>query len=1386
MAKRATTPRVKTAAAQRSAAKATADGRTVDNRPVWTGHLIVGIGASAGGLAAFQSFFSEMPADSGMAFVLVQHLNPDHGSALAEILGRFTAMPVIRAVDGTVPVPNTVTVMPENSILSIEGGVLHLMLPETSADRYSAIDHFLVSLANDQAENAVGVILSGFGSDGSIGIKAIKEAGGLTLSEADFDHRAKLGMPESATITGFVDHVLQAEEMPKRLLEYRNFRAEAGAKDLSGRSGTGQAKHLMTICSLLKSRTGRDFSEYKPNSLSRRIHRRMEVLRASNLQLYIDMLRTIPGEPERLVQEILVGVTRFFRDTDPFEDLAKTALARLIARGDPESPLRIWVAGCATGEEAYSLAILFKEALAKAKSPRKVTIFATDIDDRAITFARAGVYGTPIEADITAARLAKHFSKEGQRYRVEKPIRDMCVFATHDLANDPPFSRLDMVSCRNLLIYFKPTLQQRVIATFHYALAPDGLLWLGPSETLGTQTRLFRTLEKRSRVFWRQNDVAATPRAPSSFPMTKARSTTADPGASAADIDAQATRMVLQYEPSYIVLDSQHEILRFSGPIAKFMEPVSGDASLNIFRMLHTQLRGPIRALVRQAFEFQRSFQDHVAFQASGQVHAVNLIVQPMAEQVGGERLLLVIFQELASRVSTDHSPPEPLKGSGDADTDRGELISARTTLQRVTRELETAREESQSTVEEFQSITEELHSTVEELETSKEELQSVNEELQTVNAELNDRAGMLARSNSDLANLFDSTSVATLFLDNQLRIRRFTPAITKIFNVRLGDEGRPISDFTCRVRNTFMVDDFNLAQHDLSTSEREVEAEDSSATYLQSVKPYRDLKNVIDGVVVTFVDITERKQLERDRAHLAAIVSSSQEAIISHDLDGKVTSWNAGAETIYGYTAQEAIGLSIAKLLQEGQINKWPSNLRRLQSGEQIEDIVASRVTKDGRVINVSLTISAMRDISGEIIGASAIARDVSQRVASDLARFRKLEEEAEVSLVAKSQFLANMSHEIRTPLTGVLGFAGLLEALPDLPDAARSYANRITTSGETLLAVVNDILDFSKLEAGSVVLDPHAFDPRVFFAETIELVSVQAGQKGLKLTTAFDGPLPAAVLADSARVRQVLLNLLSNAIKFTEAGQIRVTLRYQPEAGGALRFAVTDSGIGIPADQFDRLFRRFSQVDGSNTRQFGGAGLGLAICKALTELMGGQIGAESREGEGSTFWFTIAAPPAARVQPEPVASDPVVAAARTRLLVVDDVAMNRDLVGHMLLPYGYDITEASGGPEAVKKATAKQFDLILMDLQMPGMDGLAATRAIRANCELNRLTPILAVSANVLSKHRAECFSAGMNDHIAKPIIVMDLLTKIARWTNPPGEEPTVPTGNPTVPSG
>ena len=947
-----------------------------------TGRLmIVGIGASAGGLAAYQAFFTAMPADSGMAFVLVQHLDPNYDSALADILGDYTKMPVTKAADGTVVAANSVTVIPPNAILKIENGILRVDKPVTTTARRSSVDIFLVSLAQDQGDKAVGIILAGYGSDGTIGIAAIKECGGLTLSEAAFDHHAKLGMPQSAADGGFVDKVLPVEAMPEALIAHRDYREKVNGDLAETETGTLEA-YLVTICAVLHSRLGRDFGQYKNSTMLRRVRRRMRVLRIDDPAIYVEQLRVLPDEPQLLFREILIGVTRFFRDPEIFETLDATVFTDLVTAGELTTPIRVWVAGCATGEEAYSLAILFREACLRLDSPRRVTIFATDVDDRAIAFARAGLYTDIVEADLSVERLAHHFVKEGQRYRVAKHIRDMCVFSTHDLVKDPPFSKLDLITCRNLLIYFEAPLQQRVITTFHYGLKPGGKLWLGPSETIANGTRLFKALDKRSRIYDRIDTAPEIVR-----PIGRRRVAKSDsqpPTATFNELDAEASLVVAQYVPAYMILDGQNEVLRFSGPVAKFLEPVSGSASLNLFRLLHTDLRSTARALLKRATETGGRVQDQALFKVDGRAEAANMIVQPMAEGPGGHRNLLLAFQEVVQPAANLVGLAAQPGANGD-EMAYGELIAAREKLQVVTEELETANEELQSSNEEFQSVNEELHSTVEELETSKEELQSINEELQTVNAELNDRAESLLRTNSDLTNLFDSTSVATLFLDNDFRIRRFTPAVADVFNVQNGDEGRLITDFAARISGDALIADARAVLRDLASVEREVETDDGKSSFLLRIRPYRSLNNVIDGVSITLVDISERKQLDKARAHLAAIVESSEDAIISHDLDGSITSWNRGAEKIYGYASAEIIGQPMSTLLADAQVDEWPANLERLRGGETLTNFDISRTTKDDRSIHLSLTISPICDDKGRIVGASAVARNIADRKAAE-----------------------------------------------------------------------------------------------------------------------------------------------------------------------------------------------------------------------------------------------------------------------------------------------------------------------------------------------------------------------------------------------------------------
>ncbi|MDP1913749.1 CheR family methyltransferase [Brevundimonas sp.] len=936
--------------------------------------VIVGIGASAGGLEAFKAFFRAMPADSGMAFVLVQHLDPAHPSALVDIVRDCTAMEVSSAEDGAVIRPNRVFVMPPDATLRVEAGVLRLTRPAATVARRVAINTFLTSLAEDQGDNAVGIILSGFGSDGSLGVEAIKEYGGLTLSQAEYDHAPKLGMPQSAVSTGSVDHVLPVADMPACLLDHLRFRDKV--EGVTGPDGVRQdvADHLGAISAILNSRLGRDFSQYKTNTIMRRVQRRMQVLRLDTVQAYIEALRERSDEPELLFREVLIRVTRFFRDPAAFEVLAEKYIAPLLARGGAEDIIRVWVPGCATGEEAYSLAILFKEAQALADRPRRIQIFATDIDDQAIVIARAGLYPDTIAADVSPQRLERYFQRDGEHYRVSKDLREMCLFSIHDMVKDPPFSKLDLISCRNLMIYFAAPLQKRVVQMFHYGLKPDGVVLMGASEALTAHGRLFESIDKKHRLSRRLGGVAPSiPMPPVRLARTIDPAQVAPPGAADPEIKPGLSRVLEQFTPAYVVIDQHQDVRQFFGSIAKYLEPATGPASFNLSKLVHADLRLPLRTALKKARSSQtRVVEPGIEFHVADRTETVNLVVEALPGQEGDAGLVLVAFQAVANR------PTQARTGGPEAPDNEWNIT--REQLQTVTEELETANEELQSSNEEYQSVNEELQSANEELETSKEELQSINEELQTVNAELATRNENLTDLNSDMANLIDSTSIATLFLDGDLRIKRFTPTILDLFNVRKGDEGRPITDIVSHLARNGLEQDVRQVIRTLVPVEREVEVIASDHSYQMTVRPYRDVNNVINGVVVTFVDISERKRAEINRAVLAAIIDSSDDAIISGDLDGRITSWNPGAERLFGYSAKDALGQPLTILIPPDRRSEEVTILERVRRGERVDNFETVRQRKDGSLVEISLTVSPIKSADGTIVGASKVAHDISE----------------------------------------------------------------------------------------------------------------------------------------------------------------------------------------------------------------------------------------------------------------------------------------------------------------------------------------------------------------------------------------------------------------------
>lgn len=939
--------------------------------------LVVGIGASAGGFAAFKTFLDHMPSDTGMAFILIQHLDPHHPSMLADLLAPHTAMRVTQAQNGDKVAANSVYIIPPDATLTIEGGVLLVTKPAPPREHRRPIDSFFASLAKDQGERAASIVLSGVGSDGTAGLRAIKGNGGLTLAQAEFDHSAMRGMPTSAAATGLVDHVVPVESMPEKLAAHQEQLTGISSWREEQASTEDWQAHLNKISELLRSAIGHDFAGYKESTLIRRVRRRMQELNVDAVAAYIEYLETHAHEADLLFRDLLVGVTQFFRDPDAFETLRATIVPVLLKDRDPDDAIRVWVPGCATGEEVYSLAILLKEVMTAANADQKVQIFGTDLDATAIGVARAARY-RKIGNTISPDRLKRWFAQDGETHSPVKAIREMCIFSVHSIIKDPPFSRLDLISCRNVLIYLNSELQHRVIQTFHYALEPGAYLFLGPSEGVARNADLFAVLDRDHRILQRRDNGglhALAPRLSGSADVSipaAARTLPFDES-----IERNARRVIEPFSPIYFVIDRNHDIVRFSGADAgQYLEPSAGAATLNLFSILRRTLRPAVRAAVLSV-EADRHGLVKELEAPDGQLGALSLIVEPIE---GG--LCVVALREVAPTAS------EPTRSS-EASTSSAleqELRATKAQLRAATSELETYMQEAKSATEEMQSVNEELQSSNEELETSKEEMQSINEELQTLNGELQNTNDALARTNDDLQNLLDSTQIATLFLDRDLHIRNFTPAMTAIFHAREGDIGRPITEIVSKLSYEGLPQDVEEVQRTLGVIEREVKPKGGEdRTFLLRIRPYRTVDDHLDGVVLTFMDITDIKRAQLMGDQFAAVVQSSNDAIISKTLDGIVTSWNKGAERLFGYLAEEMIGKSIMLLIPSGQADEETAIISRIRRGERVEHYETVRRRKDGSMVDILLTVSPIKDADGKVMGASKMAHDIGDRKRSE-----------------------------------------------------------------------------------------------------------------------------------------------------------------------------------------------------------------------------------------------------------------------------------------------------------------------------------------------------------------------------------------------------------------
>ena len=831
---------------------------------------VVGLGASAGGLEALQHFLANVPPASGLAYIVVQHLDPTHKAMLTELLQRSTAMPVHEATGSMRVIPDAVFVIPPSTELTLVGGRLHLTEPAQPRGRRLPIDVLFSSLARDQGERAIGVVLSGMGSDGTVGLQAIKGAGGLTFAQepasAQFD-----SMPKSAIEAGVCDIVAAAEELPHRILLVAAKHPAAAP----GSAGTDEdsEQSLNVILGLLRERSKHDLTLYKITTVKRRIERRMGVHGLDTLAGYRQFVQENPQELDLLFKELLIGVTSFFRDPPLWQELKDTVLPALLARRTPGTPLRAWVVGCSTGEEAYSLAMVFREVADTQPNPDAwaLQIFASDVNADAIAVARRGQFSANIAVDVAPERLSRFFNAVGDEFLIGQGIRQTILFAQHDVTLDPPFTRLDILSCRNLMIYFNATLQQRMLPLFHYVMRPGGVLMLGGSETVGRSLSLFTPLDLKSRVYLRSGAAtgAATGAGNLDFPVNRSlslRTTALEPNVSQpvnrqANLPSLANQVLLQeFSPPAVLVNEQGDVIYINGHTGKYLEPATGKANWNIHVMARPAIRTQLAAAMRQSLQEKRTIELHSLRLDEDPQSTLNVTVQPLRESPGLEGTVMIVFRDIAI-------PPAVMlkrrRAAGSLDPAiSDDLARAREEIRALRQEMHASQEELQSANEELQSTNEELQSANEELTTSKEESQSMNEELQTINVELRSKLDDLALAQSDMQNLLNSTDIATLFLDNELNVRRFTEHITRIIQLREGDIGRPLSDLASTLIYPQLHADANGTLRTLAFSEKQIATTDGH-WYTVRIMPYRTVANVIQGVVITFVDITAAKELE-------------------------------------------------------------------------------------------------------------------------------------------------------------------------------------------------------------------------------------------------------------------------------------------------------------------------------------------------------------------------------------------------------------------------------------------------------------------------------------------------------------------------------------------
>ena len=1229
------------------------------------GEYIVGIGASAGGLEALQKLLSALPPNTGFPYIIVQHLSPDYKSLLSEILGKYTEMPVIQVEDGMEVKPDSVYVIQPGKNMRITNGKLYLS-NQKSGGLNLPIDMFFRSLAEEAGARAIAIILSGTGSDGTNGIKDIKENDGMIIVQ-DIESSKFDGMPRSALRTGLVDAQISPEEIAVELQHIAN----SIRKDtLPIKSEKQIDDELMKkIYFILKKISNINFTHYKQTTILRRIERRMMLTHKETLMDYVNYLYENPEEVKTLSREVLIGVTSFFRDPDFFQVLKEKAIQDILLHSTPEDVIRVWVAGCSTGEEAYTFAILFCEEMETLKLKRTVKIFATDLDVDSITTAGKGVYGDSIADSVSAARLSRFFTRRNNTYTVNRDIRKMIVFAPHNVFQDPPFGRLDLISCRNMLIYFQPVLQNDLFAIFHTSLRDGGYLFLGKSEAIGLYTEAFPVVDAAAKIFTHRSEVKIPGQKTVPYLQTTYMDDDEYMGNSDVGFARQAiqgelttgeqmsidTTLLEQFLPACLVVNEKNEIVHMYGENSNYIHLPAGKFSNSLFDLISEALKIPVSTLLKESREKKTKVQyKDINFIGETGAATITLTVMPISNKSanGQDQLYALVFSEAAQRGEM----PNAVKYDIDREASQ-RITDLEQELGGVQAKLDRSVAEQECVNEELQAANEELLTANEELQSSNEELQSVNEELYTVNSEYQQKLSELADLNDDIANFLSTTMIGIIFVDNKLNIRRYTDYVTTEFSVMDHDIGRSLQFISYHFPTVDITEICNNVLKTLVPDEREVMTGKNKVFFIR-VSPYRSTENKILGCVITMVDVTSQKQGQ-------AMLQSTE---------------------------------------------------KRLSMAQQASN--------------------------------------------------------------AKSDYLSRIAHEIRTPMASLVGLSKTAKQQIDNKEELIGNLDRMSETIDYMAAIVTDISEASISERMSTDQFAEAFSLRKTLENVSSIIEPRAIDSGLSFEVSLEDDFDPTYIGNKTKLQQILLNFLTNSVKYTNSGGCISLKVFEEEHDvddkASLCMIVTDTGVGISKEYLPTLFKPFTREEKGDANESLSMGLGLSIAYNLIKSMNGDVTVESEVGKGTKFTIHVLLSRYMGTDDDK-ADDYMMLPPQDynlsgcNVLIAEDNALNRTILGALLTNEGMTFIEACDGEEAVKAyqdAPDNTFDCVLMDMRMPKLDGIRATEAIRASKKADsKSIPIIGVSANGFADDIRQARLAGIDEYTVKPIERENLLSTMSK---------------------